>query len=64
MAGKGSTPRPITDRKQFANNWDNIFSKKSTDCDKPQWVHFCNSGHRYLDDVWLSCDICGAKKAS
>jgi hypothetical protein len=25
MAGKGSTPRPITDRKKFEDNWDKIF---------------------------------------
>jgi len=26
--GKGSKPRPIEDRQQFADNWDRIFSKK------------------------------------
>lgn len=26
--GKGSTPRPINDRKQFDENWDKIFGKK------------------------------------
>ncbi len=26
--GKGSKPRPIEDRKQFEDNWDNIFKKK------------------------------------
>lgn len=26
--GKGSTPRPIEDRKQFEDNWDRIFGKK------------------------------------
>lgn len=26
--GKGSKPRPFTDRKTFENNWDAIFNKK------------------------------------
>ena len=26
--GKGSKPRPITDRKKFNENWDKIFGKK------------------------------------
>lgn len=26
--GKGDTPRPIADRKQFAENWDRAFGKK------------------------------------
>ena len=26
--GKGSKPRPISDRKQFEDNWDKIFGKK------------------------------------
>jgi hypothetical protein len=25
--GKGSKPRPITDKKQFEDNWDKIFKK-------------------------------------
>ncbi len=29
--GKGSKPRPITDRKQFDKNWDRIFGNKSQD---------------------------------
>jgi hypothetical protein len=32
--GKGSNPRPIGDRKQFEDNWDKIFSKKSEKNDK------------------------------
>lgn len=27
-AGKGDRPRPITNRKQYEENWDRIFSKK------------------------------------
>lgn len=27
MSGKGSKPRPISNREQFAKNWDNIFGK-------------------------------------
>ena len=27
--GKGSTARPIPNRKQFEKNWDNIFGKKN-----------------------------------
>ena len=26
--GKGSAPRPVSDRKQFEDNWDLIFGKK------------------------------------
>lgn len=26
--GKGSSPRPITDRKKFEDEWDRIFGKK------------------------------------
>lgn len=29
--GKGSKPRPISDRKQFEDNWDRIFNKKNQD---------------------------------
>ena len=28
MSGKGSAPRPISNRKQYAANFDAIFSKK------------------------------------
>jgi hypothetical protein len=28
MAGKGSKPRPFTDKKKFDDNWDMIFGKK------------------------------------
>ena len=31
MAGKGSTPRPIPDKKTFEANWDNIFKKEIKD---------------------------------
>lgn len=27
--GKGSKPRPISNTKQYLDNWDNIFSKKT-----------------------------------
>lgn len=33
QGGKGSDPRPITDRKKFEENWDKIFGKKE---DKPK----------------------------
>lgn len=32
--GKGSSARPIRDRKQFEDNWDKVFSKKSEKSDK------------------------------
>jgi hypothetical protein len=32
--GKGSKPRPITDKKQFEDNWDRIFNKP-----KPEKQH-------------------------
>jgi len=28
--GKGSKPRPITNQKQFEDNWDKIFGRKKT----------------------------------
>jgi hypothetical protein len=28
--GKGSSPRPVQDRKQFEENWDKIFGKKNS----------------------------------
>lgn len=28
MAGKGSKPRPFSDKKKFDENWDMIFGKK------------------------------------
>ena len=31
--GKGSKPRPVSDRKQFEDNWDKIFGNKD---DKPK----------------------------
>ena len=31
MSGKGDKPRPISDREQFAKNWDKIFGKKKKD---------------------------------
>ena len=35
--GKGSTPRPFTDRKTFEDNFDRIFGKKKeADGDKPK----------------------------
>ena len=32
--GKGSDPRPFTNRKQFEDNWDKIFGKKDKKEDK------------------------------
>lgn len=29
--GKGSKPRPFTDRKTFEDNWDAIFGKNNTE---------------------------------
>ena len=28
--GKGSKPRPITNQKQFEENWDSIFARKKS----------------------------------
>ena len=28
MSGKGSTQRPVKDKKKFDENWDKIFGKK------------------------------------
>lgn len=29
--GKGSTPRPMDDRKRYEDNWDRIFGRKDSD---------------------------------
>lgn len=34
MSGKGSKPRPFTDRKQYEKNWDAIFKPKKKPKDK------------------------------
>lgn len=39
--GKGSKPRPVKNTKQYLDNWDNIFSKKTLakekkTCDTPK----------------------------
>ena len=34
MSGKGRSPRPIPNRKQFEDNWDKIFGKKDGDKSK------------------------------
>ena len=59
MAGKGSTPRPITDRKQFANNWDNIFNKE-----KPLfWTHYCKQDEAEISVAnGQECNWCGLKE--
>jgi hypothetical protein len=31
QGGKGSKPRPVSDRKKFDDNWDAIFNKKKQD---------------------------------
>ncbi len=31
QGGKGSDPRPISDRKKFDENWERIFGKKELD---------------------------------
>ena len=31
MVGKGSKPRPISNREQFEQNWDTIFGKKDNE---------------------------------
>ena len=36
---KGSTPRPITDRKRFDENWDKIFNKPKDKNDKKVFVY-------------------------
>ena len=34
VMGKGSSPRPIPNRKQYEDNWDKIFGKK--DANEPK----------------------------
>lgn len=52
--GKGSNPRPIRDRKQFDDNWDKIFSKKSEKNDKSLILN----EKKIEKKVDISCDPC------
>ena len=58
MAGKGSAPRKGANQKAYESNWDKIFKKP----EPKEWVHFCRSGHLWLDEKFAKCDICGAQK--
>ena len=53
--GKGDSPRPIPNRKQYEDNWDAIFGKKEKDppsavddCatvteESAMWEHYCTA---------------------
>lgn len=58
--GKGSTPRPILDRKKFEENWDRIFnSDKNSD---EVWEHYCQHNGRLTISKGKSCLYCGAEE--
>jgi len=38
--GKGSAPRPFTDRPTFEDNWDKIFGKKKSNDTSPHLVEY------------------------
>ena len=52
--GKGSAPRPFTDRPTFEDNWDKIFSKKKKSDDvSPHLVEYeLNKSTGELERLW------------
>lgn len=48
--GKGSTARPIPDRKKFESNWDAIFNKK-----EPEKISLCPDCGQPNKDVIHTC---------
>lgn len=43
--GKGSKPRPVSDKKKFDDNWDAIFNKKKDDSKTKEEVKDGNSSN-------------------
>ncbi len=38
--GKGSLPRPFSDREVYENNWDKIFGKKKSNDTSPHLIEY------------------------
>jgi len=38
--GKGSSPRPFSDRDVYENNWDKIFGKKKSNDTSPHLIEY------------------------
>lgn len=53
--GKGSAPRPITDREQFDKNWERIFGGVSSPCVEVCEIDYvkkvCAGCYRTLDEI-------------
>ena len=56
--GKGSKPRPISDRQKFEENWDRIFNKKEDNF----WSHRCHHNGLLMIGKNESCSWCGAEE--
>lgn len=55
--GKGSKPRPIKNRDEFNNNWDQIFKKKES---LTFWSHYCIVDDQPIDvESGSPCNWCG-----
>lgn len=59
--GKGSKPRPISDRKKFEDNWDRIFGKKQQS-QEGFWEHNCKHNGKFLVASGESCSWCGEEE--
>lgn len=60
MAGKGSKPRPFTDRKVFDENWERIFGKKAPA--QEYWEHTCPHNGQVRLEKGNACEWCGAEE--
>lgn len=61
--GKGSTPRPILDRKKFEENWDRIFNKNKS-VEEQFWDHYCQHNGRIMISSGKSCPWCGEEEST
>jgi len=56
--GKGSTRRPMTNTKQFDDNWDKIFGKKGNDeMSKEARLESLIVKHRELDEIINTLEV-------
>lgn len=56
--GKGSKPRPISDRKAYEDNWDRIFGKNK-DATSEFWEHNCKHNGKLMIASGEDCSWCG-----
>jgi len=49
--GKGSVARPISDKKQFEDNWDRIFGNKDKEREESEEdTYYETTGHFHMGD--------------